>query len=318
MALPQGRFAFTVVDDTDVATVANVAPLYALLADLGFRTTKTVWPLPCPEGSRDYAESETLADPHYLEWVRDLTSQGFEVTWHGATMESSRRERTLEGLETFRSLLGHRPRIHVNHGHNQENVFWGPQRVDAPWIRALLRLSGRGLVFGGDDPQSPYYWGDELQDGFDYVRNLTFTEINLMRVNPSMPYRDPRRDLGPLWFSASDANDVDDFNALISESNQDRLEAEGGVCIVATHFGKGFVDGGVVHPRTRSLLERLASKDGWFPTTGELLDWMRARRSSDELPPGEWRSMQRRWARDLLRRRFTGWTGGGSPPSERE
>ena len=40
---PHGkRFAFTIVDDTDVATVANVKPLYDLLHELGFRTTKRI------------------------------------------------------------------------------------------------------------------------------------------------------------------------------------------------------------------------------------------------------------------------------------
>ena len=43
---PEGRkFAFTILDDTDDATVENVRPVYDLLTELGFRTTKTVWPL---------------------------------------------------------------------------------------------------------------------------------------------------------------------------------------------------------------------------------------------------------------------------------
>src|SRR6185436_5946929 len=46
------RFAFTVMDDTDVATVENIRPIYRLFESLGMRTTKTVWPVACPEGSR--------------------------------------------------------------------------------------------------------------------------------------------------------------------------------------------------------------------------------------------------------------------------
>ena len=43
---PEGRkFAFTVLDDTDGQTVDNTKAVYDLLYDLGFRTTKTVWPL---------------------------------------------------------------------------------------------------------------------------------------------------------------------------------------------------------------------------------------------------------------------------------
>ena len=42
--LPDGkRFAFTVFDDTDSATLENVRGVYALLAELGFRTTKSCW-----------------------------------------------------------------------------------------------------------------------------------------------------------------------------------------------------------------------------------------------------------------------------------
>jgi hypothetical protein len=36
-------FAFTIIDDTDNSTVSNVKPIYNLLADLGLKTTKTVW-----------------------------------------------------------------------------------------------------------------------------------------------------------------------------------------------------------------------------------------------------------------------------------
>ncbi len=37
------KFAFSIFDDTDWATVENVKPVYDLLADLGMRTTKSVW-----------------------------------------------------------------------------------------------------------------------------------------------------------------------------------------------------------------------------------------------------------------------------------
>ena len=46
------RFAFTIIDDTDDGTVANLTPVYRLLEELGMGATKTVWPMPCPEGGR--------------------------------------------------------------------------------------------------------------------------------------------------------------------------------------------------------------------------------------------------------------------------
>ena len=127
--LPPGkRFAFSVLDDTDDATVDNVRPLYALLQEYGLRTTKTVWPMDCPEGSRNFFAAETLQDKAYLGFVHELADAGFEVASHGATMESSRRERTLEGLELIRSEFGRYPRLFCNHGQNRENLYWGSKR----------------------------------------------------------------------------------------------------------------------------------------------------------------------------------------------
>lgn len=300
------RFAFTVIDDTDVATVENIQPVYRLLESLGMRTTKTVWPVRCDEGSRNFFLSETMDDRHYHDFVVDLHGRGFEIAFHGATMESSTRERTERALDRFRTVFGAPPRVHANHSFNRDNLYWGVRRVDDPALRLLYRAASQEApdFYQGHCPGSPYWWGDLCAEQIEYVRNLTFSEINVLRINPSMPYRDPGRPYVRWWFSAADAEDADEFNHLLRPGNQERLEAEGGVCIVATHLGKGFGSAGKVHPETRRLLELLAARNGWFPPVGELLDWLRARRQSDALPSGEWRRMQWRWARDLLSRRL--------------
>ena len=307
LTFPEGRrFAFTIMDDTDVATLENVGPVYRLLDELGFRTTKTVWPVGCPEGSANFSSSETLEDPAYLAFVLDLQTRGFEIAYHGATMESSARDRTERALGRFRELFGGAPRVYANHALNRENLYWGAARLDDSVLRALVGVVERQPAgyYQGDIPDSPWWWGD-LAGQLTYIRNLTFSDINLRRINPSMPYQDPRRPAVPWWFSASDAEDVDAFNFLISPSAQDRLEAEGGVCIVATHLGKRFTEAGQVHPETRRLLERLAAKPGWFVPVGELLDWLRLNREgAAELPSAEWKRMQWHWAWDLLRRKL--------------
>jgi hypothetical protein len=304
---PDGRrFAFTVVDDTDVATVANVKPVYDLLEQLGMRVTKTVWPVACEEGSKNFSSSETLADPAYRAFVLDLQRRGFEITWHGATMESSPRERTVRALERFRELLGAYPRVHVNHAENRENVYWGAARVDHPLLKRIAQGGKPREYFSGHIESSPMWWGDLCAEHIVYARNLTFSDINTARVNPSMPYRDPARPLVPWWFSASDADDVDEMNALLHPDHQARLEKEGGFCIVATHFGKRYVRDGAVDPTFRARLEALARRPGWFPTVGELLDWLRAQRGGPgTLPAGEWRRMQWSWARDLAARKLS-------------
>ena len=302
LAYPGGkRFAFTVIDDTDVATVENVTPVYRLLERLGMRTTKTVWPLGCPEGSRNFSSSDTLENPVYREFVVDLQRRGFEIASHGATMESSERERTLAGFQQLSETFGAYPRVHANHAFNRENLYWGAARVDQPLVKSLYRrYNGRPVdYYLGHVEGSPYWWGDVCAQHVAYVRNLTFREINLEKVNPSMPYHDPSRPLVRWWFSAADAEDCLEFNALLRPQNVRRLEEERGFCIVATHFGKGFVEDGEVNRITRQRLEELARRDGWFPTVSELLDWLREQHVSDSLPPREWRSMQWRWTRDL-------------------
>lgn len=300
------RFAFTIIDDTDVATVENVAPVYSLLDELGLRITKTVWPLDCPEGSRNFSTSQTLEDPEYRRFVVDLQRRGFEIASHGATMESSVRERTLAGFERLRETFGRYPRIHANHAFNRENLYWGEERLDQPIVRRVYDRFNAVPVghYLGHVQGSPYWWGDFCVEHVEYVRNLTFGEINLARVNPSMPYHDPQRPLVRWWFSAADAEDCAEFNQLIRPESQERLEREGGFCVVATHLGKRFSTNGEVDPLTRERLEMLAARPGWFPTLGELLDWLRARRTADTLPAPEWRAMQWRWSRDLLRRKW--------------
>jgi hypothetical protein len=318
------RFAFTIFDDTDVATVANIGPIYRLLHDLGMRTTKTVWPLPCPEGSPDFSESETLADPGYRSLMNELHGRGVELTWHCATMESSTRERTELAMERFRAEFGHFPRLHANHAMNRENIYWGTARLDDSLLRRALRASTgvNGDYFAGHDPKSVYWWGDLCAQRIVYGRNLTFNEVDVTSINPSMPYRDPARPLVPWWFSASDAEDVDEFVELLRPAAIDRLERDGGVCIVATHLGKGYVRDGAVDPAARMCLEELARRDGWFVPVGELLDFLRSRRATAELPSQEWRRMQWRWARDLVvrkvraRLRRRSWRDGMSTASD--
>jgi hypothetical protein len=274
-----------------------------------------VWPVACPEGTDELpgtgdelSQSLTLEADEYRAYALELVERGFEIASHGATFSSSTRERTLAGLSRYRELFGAYPRTHANHSWNRENLYWGRDRIDDRLIKILYALADgrpRDHYLGHVDG-SPFWWGDLCAEHIDYVRNLTFDEINLARLNPSMPYHDPRRPLVRWWFSAADADDAHEFNQLIRPEAQARLEEEGGFSIVATHLGKRFASEGKVNPRTRELLIQLAGRRGWFPAVGELLDWLRDRRDTDRLPRGEWQRMQWRWALYLYRRRAAG------------
>jgi hypothetical protein len=281
MQFPGGRrFAFSILDDTDVSTLENVRPLYERLRDLGFRTTKTVWPLDCPEGSRRYFAADTLQRPDYLAFVRELAAAGFEIASHCATMESSRRERTERAIAFLEREFGRCPRLHANHGENREDLYWGPERFRTPilrWIAARLGGETPPGHYVGERDGSEYFWGDLCLRHFDYVRNFTFERLNLLSVDPGMPYHLDSTPYVKFWFSTADAPDVDDFRRLVTREAIDRLEAEGGVCIVSTHLGKGFVRDGRIDAEVDDVLAYAASRPGWFAPVSEILDHLRER-----------------------------------------
>jgi hypothetical protein len=304
--LPPGkRFAFSVLDDTDDATLDNVEPLYAMLQEYGLRTTKTVWPLDCPEGSRNFFAAETLQDKPYLRFVHGLADAGFEIAFHGATMESSPRERTLEGLELIRGEFGRYPKLFCNHGQNRENLYWGSRRFHTAPLRKLSRLLMRehGDAYEGDREGSRFFWGDVCRDAISYVRNFTFERLNVLAVDPGMPYHIAAAPYVRAWFSTTDAPDVHAFNRVLSPERIDRLEADGGVCIVSTHFGKGFVRDGRVDPVTARLLRHLADKAGWFVPVSEVLDRLRATGRGRTLTRGQVMRLELRFLADRIKQR---------------
>ncbi len=192
---PEGKpFAFTIVDDTDEATVELVGPVYDLLTDLGFRTTKTVWPLD-PLGT-PLCGGQSLQDPQYRDWILELERRGFEIALHGTADETSTRERTLLGLDTYREILGRDPVMHITHNYQGEALYWGAHRLDGA-LRGVYKLASR---FGGvpHEPnghaeQDPRFWGDYCRDRIKYVRNYVYEDIVTTDADPLMPYTDPRR-----------------------------------------------------------------------------------------------------------------------------
>ena len=61
-------FAFTIIDDTDNATIKNIKPVYDLLIKLGLKTTKTIW-LYKP---RDAFLGSSMQDNEYRDFIFDL------------------------------------------------------------------------------------------------------------------------------------------------------------------------------------------------------------------------------------------------------
>jgi hypothetical protein len=307
VTFPGGRrFAFSVFDDTDNGTIANLSPVYELLNEHRVLTTKSVWVYP-PRGR---FSGQSLRDEDYLGFIRKLQSQGFEIALHGVGDGSFTRQEIMDGLAIFHEKIGHYPRIHTNHSQNPGNLYWRHERFAFP-ISGLYRAASGFLKPGsrtsndslGSQASSTQFWGDIAKRHILYMRNLTFNDIDTLTCDPRMPYEVRRKsEYSNLWFSSSDGHTVDEMTDLLAPKNLDRLEEQGGACIVYTHFASGFVgaDGRVAAPFRRAI-EDLAGRAGWFVPVGTLLDHLRASHAQDA-DQGYWYelALNLRWLADRI------------------
>ena len=304
---PNGkRFAFTVFDDTDLATTANVQPVYAFLADCEFRTTKSVWVV---EGdrSRGTCIGDSCENPEYLRWVLEIQAQGFEIGFHNCTWHGLPREEIQAALKKFAELFGHNPVTAANHTGVEESIYWADARLTGwrRYVYNILTHFHNYKRFRGHVEGDKYFWGDLCKEKIHYFRNFTFQDINTLKACPFMPYHDPLKPYVRHWFASSDGHDVESFNRCLSERNQDRLEEEGGACIMYTHFAKDFFADGKLNPRFCELMLRLAKKNGWFVPAATLLGYLLERNGSHDITNDQRRQLESQW---LWGKLFTGAT----------
>jgi hypothetical protein len=297
------RFAFTIIDDTDWASVQNVGPVYDLLNDLGMRSTKSVWVLP-GDGDSNNA-GQTCADQEYLDWTLELQRQGFEIAIHNASPATSSRRQTKAALTMFRRIYGVDPMIHCNHVGCEENLYWGDSRLSG-WRRTAYNVMTRGRRRNrsrGHIPNDELFWGDLCREHVRYVRNFVFNPLNTLKACPDMPYHDPSRPFVRFWFASSNGGTLDRFVGNVTPRSIEALAAEGGLCILYTHFARGFAANGRPHPKFRATMERLARLDGWFPTVTEALDHLRLNSTERdrEISPARLARLESKWLLERVR-----------------
>jgi len=301
---PNGhKFAFTIFDDTDWATVDKVKPVYDFLADLGMRTTKSVWIFRGHGSPRN--GGMTCEDTEYLKWVLSLRKKGFEIGSHNAAPSTSHREMTREALDRFVDLFGNQPICHANHVGCRENIYWGEARLSG-WRRFIYNIltSGRRKnISKGHIERDPLFWGDLCQERVRYVRNFVFGDLNSLSVCPEMPYHDPAKPYVNFWYTGADGCDLRTFLRNFTLKKIDRLVANGGLCIAYAHLAGGFACNGKLASEFRERLKYVASKDGWFAPVSQVLDYIRMngdrvdrKISSTDLSKLEARWITNRWS----------------------
>jgi hypothetical protein len=209
----------------------------------------------------------------------------------------------LRSLDRFRDLYGHDPASLANHSGCLESIYWGEDRVGGVSKLAYNAMTGfrrRGL-FRGHRADDPLFWGDLCQARVRYVRNFTYADINTLAACPVMPYHDPDRPYVKAWFASSEGAHVEEYNVCLADAAQDRLETDGGACIMYTHFASGFVRDGILDPRFVALMERMARRNGWFVPVTTLLDHLVGQRGLAVLTARQRGALERRWLRSKMR-----------------
>ena len=135
------------------------------------------------------------------------------------------------------------------------------------------------------------------------MRNFTYSDINTLAACPMMPYHDPERPYVNAWFASSEgARRGAPSTGASAEANQDRLEAEGGACIMYTHFASGFWQRRRARTRgSGSSWSGSPAKNGWFVPVTTLLDYLAARSGETVITAAQRRGLERRWLLSKLR-----------------
>ncbi len=282
-------FAVTFIDDTDLSTIENTKPVYELLDNYNIRGTKTVWVSRqkrtsafCDKNERiidsNTNNGSTLEDVQYRDFVHSLKRKGYEIALHGIAAGNSYRDEIIEGIESFKRIIGEYPKINIFHERNRENLYAGNDKLDF-WPFKLLEKITDNSDYQGHKDGSKYFWGDIAKTKIKYMRLPfhTISEVNTLKVNPSMPFHDRKRPYVNYWFASSNGADFERFNKLLSDSNIRKLEAENGACIIYTHFAKGFCckknDKYELNRKFVNIISNLGKYTNmWCPTASELLD----------------------------------------------
>jgi len=278
---PDGKsFAFTIIDDTDKSTLENALQVYDYLYSKRVLTTKSVW---VREGknSEEYTDFKgtTLLDNEYTNWVKSLQDKGYEICLHSMTWSASTRDQIIDGFNRFESLFG-KSNVLIQHNDivANESIYWGSKRLIFPLnliyelISKINSNHANSQIYQGENTESMFFWGDICKKKVEFIRNLVFPSINLFNVTPYVVHKRSSTKYVNNWFVSCEAPDATSFVKLLSNDNIEKLVNENGLCIVYTHFGKAFVENGILKESFKKAITYLTNKNGWFVPASEIFN----------------------------------------------
>src|SRR5262249_23439651 len=158
---------------------------------------------------------------------------------------------------------------YICHAKNAENPYWHEKVAPRGPAQRLLKLASH-YQCSGEDPDSPYFWGDLCLAKVRHIRLFRTRSVNTLAENPSMPYFDPEKPRVTGWFAATKRS----FADATAPAALERLTREHGLCVLYQYMHR-YADreGRGVQPAFRAAAERLIATPGiWIDTTSALMD----------------------------------------------
>lgn len=272
------RAGFCITDDCDATTLESLRAVYDFLRSIGLRTTRTVWAFEpeescgIPATPSSTLRGLTLADPALLDYCRGLSCDGFELCLHGASAGNNRRARTIAALDLVEREFGSSG-TWVCHAKNADNIYWEHKVAPFRTLRAALHLYSRHRC-SGEDPASPYYWGDVCRNRIRQIRLFRTRNPNTLAENPAMPYYEATKPAVRGWFSATKRS----FHDCTTPRALARLKQANGLTVLYQYLHR-YHDphSGSVRPGFRVDAQRLAADTGiWRATVSTIMARLRA------------------------------------------
>ena len=274
------KFIFTIIDDTDDAFADNIKKVYDVLYENNIITTKTVWVYPLRDIER--SKGESLQNINYKKFIIDIRNKGFEIALHNVGSGEYFRDEIISGLNDFNSTIGYFPNLHINHSYNPDNIYCGSKRFSFPFNYIVKYLYSKYDSFDGEVFGSKHFWGDYHKKYITYSRNYEIDDLNTLKLNPYMPYLDKNySQYSNYWFSSTFTPNQWVFNRIVSEKSIDKLEYEGGVCILYTHLGYYVKDGKVNEGFSKMMKYIGRKKTGLYIPVSNVLDLLSQRNKTN-------------------------------------
>ena len=267
------RAGFAILDDTEGSSFESVRTVYDHFADAGLRATRTVWAFEADQRSglapldRPAGRGVTLEDAAYRDYCAELVRRGCELALHGASAGNNPRWRTLAAFERL-DALGALGRTFVPHRRNAENLYAQEPFIAASVLRPLMRTLRSAHRSFGQDPESPWYWGDVCRARVRWMRLFRTAPLDTLVTNPSLPYFERDKPLVRGWFATSERRLED---ATTPEALAELVQAQG-LCLLREHLGAYGDRWGVAPQLARSVRRLRSAPSLWVDTVEAVLD----------------------------------------------